>query len=344
MGRYRKRSRIAGSITWIIGILLILACFSPFLRVFRFPFFSLLSLGLPLMILAYLFCLAYKLILNRRGFLLALIPLALTLVVHGPIFHFSQPPAEWPEDELKVMSFNTRAFNKYQWIDSPATSEKIIDFITAEDPDIACFQEFDYPESQKLEQYPYRYVDYPLGEKPRVVLAIISKFPIVNKGTLIFEESVNNAIFADILFNNDTIRVYSVHLESLRLNPNPEGILHEASENKFQRIGQVFKKQEQQVALINAHAAEVAYPKLICGDLNNSPFSNIYRQLKGDLNDAFSVAGSGFGSTYNLVFLPLRIDYIFAAESFSISRHHTYKVELSDHKPIMASMKLSLGN
>lgn len=326
-------------LTITLGLLLILACLAPFLNTFRFPILSLISLGLPLIILAYLLCLAYLLISDRKKFIPALFPLVLVLVVHGSIIRMHPQDHVWPEEDLKVMSFNTRAFNKYDWIDNKSTSENILDFISEEDPDIACFQEFGYAESKNLNQYPYKFIDYPIGEAPRVVLAIFSKYPIVSKGTLIFENSVNNAIYADVIYKKDTVRVYSFHLESLRLNPSAEGILQEASNNKFQRIGRSFMKQEEQVKKIRAHAAQVDYPLIFCGDLNNSPFSNIYNQLKGDMEDSFRKAGSGFGSTYNLLFLPLRIDYILADEVFTFTAHRTYKVQLSDHKPIMATLK-----
>lgn len=331
-------------ITFILGVLVIAACIAPFIPVIRVPILSLISLGLPLLIAAYLLCFVFWLLFKKRYRLLVLVPVVLTLLVHGSIVRYNPDAQQLLEDHLKVLSFNTRAFNRFQFPAGENNADEILNFITEANPDIACFQEFSYPESSKLSQYPHQYVDYPIGEPPRVVTAILSKYPILDKGRLIFENSVNNAIWADIAYKNDTIRVYSIHLESLRLNPNPEGLLKEAQENKFQRVGRSFMQQQDQADKIVAHAAETDAPKLFCGDFNNSPFSNIYRKLKRGMEDSFREAGSGFGSTYSLFFLPLRIDFILAGEEFEITGHKTFQENLSDHKPIMSSMVLEVDD
>ena len=339
MNRRIKAPRILVFSLWILGILLLFAALASYLPVFRFPILSLISLGVPLLLLAYLILTLFFLIITRRLNFLLLLPVLATFLVHGSILRYHPDSGIFPAGDLKVMSFNTRAFNKYQTPDGSGNADEIISFITSQDPDIVCIQEFSYTESSKITQFPYRFIDYPIGEPPRVVTAILSEYPIVNKGTLIFENSVNNAIFADLQIGEDTIRVYSFHLESLRLEPNPEGIIKEAKKNKFKRLGRVFRQQEEQVGQVRAHAAEVNYPKIFCGDLNNSPFSNVYRKMKGDMDDSFREAGSGFGSTFNLSILPMRIDYIFADTSFEVTGHKTYRISLSDHKPIMSSVR-----
>jgi endonuclease/exonuclease/phosphatase (EEP) superfamily protein YafD len=59
--------------------------------------------------------------------------------------------------------------------------------------------------------------------------------------------------------------------------------------------------------------------------------------VKGDLIDSFLEKGSGFGRTYNLKFLPLRIDAILASPSVEVEAHRNFDIRLSDHYPIMAS-------
>ena len=322
---------------WLLGILVVMASLAPYLPVYRFPLFSLISLVVPVLVLGYLAGVVIYFLSYKRLKLLLLIPIVTTLLSHGSIWRYHPSGGQLPSGDIRIMSFNTRAFNKYEPAGESASATEILSFIENEDPDIACFQEFAYEASKELSQYPHRYVDYPIGEAPRVVIGIFSKFPIVNQGTLIFENSVNNAIFADIEIGQDTVRVYSIHLESLRLKPDTEGILKEASDNKFQRIGHVFRQQEAQVKRIREHAGQVSYPKLFCGDMNNSPYSNVYRQLKGEMTDTFREAGSGFGSTYSLSFLPMRIDYIFTDPVFQVTGHKTYQVGLTDHQPVMAS-------
>ena len=48
------------------------------------------------------------------------------------------------QSKLKVMSFNVRLFDLYNWSHNEETKSKIISFIKNENPDILCFQEYYY--------------------------------------------------------------------------------------------------------------------------------------------------------------------------------------------------------
>jgi endonuclease/exonuclease/phosphatase family metal-dependent hydrolase len=49
-------------------------------------------------------------------------------------------------------------------------------------------------------------------------IAIFSKYRIIDAGTVTMKNSMNNnAIFADIRYKGDTIRIYNIHLASLHM-------------------------------------------------------------------------------------------------------------------------------
>ena len=76
--------------------------------------------------------------------------------------------------------------------------------------------------------------------------------------------------------------------------------------------------------------------------MNNSAFSYIYRNIKGDLNDCFEEAGNGFGQTYKFKYYPARIDYIFANKKMSVKSFKSFsKFENSDHFPVMARLSFT---
>ena len=79
---------------------------------------------------------------------------------------------------------------------------------------------------------------------------------------------------------------------------------------------------------------------IVSGDFNNSAFSYIYNQVKGDLKDTFKEQGNGFGRTYDFKFFPLRIDFILSDQSFEVDSFKTFDVEYSDHYPIMTRLSL----
>ena len=46
------------------------------------------------------------------------------------------------------------------------------------------------------------------------------------------------------------------------------------------------------------HKNKCPYKMIICGDFNNTAYSYVYKEIKGDLQDTFVEAGNAFGRTY----------------------------------------------
>ena len=224
------------------------------------------------------------------------------------------------------------------WIEEENTDKRIYEFINKKDPDILCLQEFH--SSAKIGfKYPFKYVK--TSEfKNHFAHAIFSKYRILNSGSMNFSNSSNNAIYVDILKDNDTVRVYNIHLESLRINPKEEELTQANSEKLKLRVENAFKKQANQATLISNHIKATKYKSIICGDFNNTAFSWVYQKLKGDKNDAFEVAGKGFGKTYDFKF-PVRIDFILTDETIEVNNFKTYDEKYSDHFPIMARINFN---
>lgn len=88
------------------------------------------------------------------------------------------------------------------------------------------------------------------------------------------------------------------------------------------------------------------YPNIVMGDFNNTPFSYTYRTvLGGDMTDAFSEAGFGFGRTFRMIRMyPLRIDFIMADENaFEVRDFSTIDEKSSDHNPVTAVLGMTSG-
>ena len=151
---------------------------------------------------------------------------------------------------------------------------------------------------------------------------------------------VNNAIFVDIVKNNDTIRVYNVHLESQKIQLDKENFGEKDSERLLQRLKTTFSLQAEQAEQLVAHEKTSTYKTIICGDFNNTAFSWAYHKLKGSKNDAFKEAGNGLGKSYDY-FFPARIDFILTDKQFEVNNFKTYSIKYSDHFPIMARLKIN---
>lgn len=237
-----------------------------------------------------------------------------------------------------LMTFNAHGFNKHLHYPKD-TQVKLIEFLNQNVVDILCIQEYSRERYKYLKGYSY--ISQTPFNKNYSVQAILTKHKIVREGSLNVADSFNNIIFADILLGTDTVRVYNFHLQSFNLNPSDMVQNAEAGEYYFERIKKGMSQQEQQVDLLHQHLAQNPIDKVIlAGDLNNTQFSRVYKKLSKGYQDSFKAMGQGFGKTFEIENLPLRIDYLFFNSHFEILSHQNYKMKLSDHYPVQSSFKI----
>lgn len=328
----------------VLTVLTFAAYVLPFLAPKFFPFLSVLTLVMPLMLVFNLLFFMYWLFQARKQMLLSGLVLLLGITFINKFYKLSSLDLTVEESDFTVMSYNVRMFDLYEWIDDKYIPEKISDFVKDQNPDIICIQEYS-GNLADFDQYRYKFIFFE-NKNNKMGQAIYSKFPIVEKGDIHFPNSGNNVIFADIKKGKDTVRVYSMHMQSIKISPDVHEIdedLNQIDKKKskmiFRRMSQAFKEQQQQAELFKEHKNSCPYPQIICGDMNNSAFSYVYRSIKGQLNDSFEEAGSGFGTTYNFKYYPARIDYIFTDKKMKIKSFKNFTNFVnSDHYPIMARM------
>ena len=319
----------------------------PFLAPKVFPILSVLTLFMPLFfILNGLFFIYWGIQFKKRMILSGLV-LLMGITFINKFYKFSAKEYPETENDFTVMSYNVRLFNVFKWLDRDDVPANILAFINDKNPDILCIQEFSNSANIDLKVYRHRYV-FMEGNKIKTGQAIFSKFPIIDQGNIVFPNSNNNVVFADIKKGKDIIRVYNMHLQSIKISPdmneineNIDAIDQGKSQKLFNRISKAFKKQQQQAEMIKEHKKDCPYPIIICGDLNNSAFSYVYRNIKGKLKDAFEEAGKGFGPTYKFRYYPARIDYILADDKMTVKKFESFpEFENSDHYPIMAKLSM----
>jgi endonuclease/exonuclease/phosphatase family metal-dependent hydrolase len=263
-----------------------------------------------------------------------------------------------PSPDFKVLSCNVRIFNVYEHLRDHdfKSSIKMMEWLRDNDADILCLQEFYNSispifESQKKisVKYPFSYVEpFLIYEKQIFGMAIFSRFPILNFGSVKFREKSNNQIiYIDIKIKQDTIRVYNIHLQSISIDEEEliNTTLSLQSGNKWLRAVIRYKKgciqRASQVNTLVKHILACPYPCVVCGDINEPPFGYVYEQLSETLLNAFQLTGTGIGSTYNGKIPFLRIDNIFAHELLTPVHFKIHKEILySDHFPISCTYKI----
>jgi endonuclease/exonuclease/phosphatase family metal-dependent hydrolase len=332
----------------VVTVLTFIAYALPFLAPKLFPLLSVLTLILPLFLIINTLFFIYWLLQLKRQVMLSGLVLLLGITFINKFYKFSSNDLPEEEKDFTVMSYNVRLFNLFDWLPNEHIGDTILSFINEQNPDILCIQEYSENAKVDLRVYKYKAV-FMEGKQIKTGQAIFSKFPIFNQGDFKIPDAGNNIIYADIKKGKDTIRVYNIHLQSIKISPDVneieehvEVINQNKSQQLFGRIRDAFKKQEQQAAILVRHKKACQYPVIICGDMNNSAFSYIYRNIKGDLNDCFEEAGNGFGQTYKFKYYPARIDYIFANKKIKVKSFKSFsKFENSDHFPIMTRLSFA---
>ncbi|WP_299226328.1 endonuclease/exonuclease/phosphatase family protein [uncultured Psychroserpens sp.] len=317
---------------------LLLSYVLPYIAPKQFAFLSVLSLAVPFLIIINILFFVYWLLKVKKQLLLSLIVLFIGYNYVFSLYKFSSSKNIDDSKNISVTNYNVRLFNAFKWIKDVDVKTEISEFIAEKQPDVLCMQEYRPDASVNLDGY-YKYEEVS-GEKVKNGQAIFAKFPIIKSGSIQFPKTSNNAIYADIVRGVDTIRIYNVHLQSLGIDPTVEKLANENSENLFNRVSNTFKMQQFQTELFLKHKKQCTYKMIICGDFNNTAYSYVYKEIKGDLKDTFKQAGNGFGRTFDFKFFPIRIDFILVDKSFKVNAFKTYDIKLSDHYPIMAKLKL----
>jgi len=334
----KKRSllnRLLYYINSIFAILLLVAYVIPYIKPESLKSFAGISLLTPLLILVNVIFLLYWIIGLNRTFLLSFIILAIGFPNLSRFYKVGGKKVLLVDD-LKIMSYNVRMFNKYKWIKNDSIQQSINDLIENKSPDILCLQE--YSKNKELEkEYPYHYIKYS-KQGVHIGQAVFSKYPIIKKGSFELKKTANNIIYSDIKIDDDTIRVYNIHLQSLKINPKKENFGQKDATHLRKRVSAAFQKQQKQVELLLENQKNVSYKIVAVGDFNNTAYSWPYHQILKGKKDAYIEAGKGFDKTYDFAF-PLRIDFILVDKSIEINHFKAYRDLYSDHFPIMARLE-----
>ena len=270
---------------------------------------------------------------------------------------------EIPEEEMdksfKVLSFNVQGFEQRNTIQPDGIQLNIFDFLRQEDADIICMQEFavnlwrkkDLSEEnirKQLNKTPYYHFELSTSHSG---VATFSKYPIIRKELVYSDGTTNACICSDLVIENDTVRVYNVHLKSVGFQNDEKHLLNNVVKKEYDKsdvrvVRSIIRQfvtssfhRVRQVKILTSHIDQSPYPVFICGDFNDPPTSYSYQQVRGNRKDAFVEAGAGRSTTYDIGRITsLRIDFILYPDIFRAYNYESPRVQLSDHFPVMCRM------
>ncbi len=343
-------------------------------------FVGLFSLSAFYLFVVLLLFIVFWLFVKRGWGLVSIVAIVLALGPLNNIFPFRFSTAAFERvsnpSDIRVMSWNVAQFDILFNKQRPDIRDNMLTLVNQYQPDIACFQEmvagdtlinlntpyykrysffsvFEY--AAKL-HFPDYFFTYDFNEdflsRQHFGLMIYSKYPIINKQTLRFPPYDYNSNFQyiDIVKGNDTIRVFNLHLQSLKFSPGNLAYIDnpsmesrrdlERSRSLISKLKAGFSKRKLQADRIKAEIDKSPYRVIVCGDFNDVPNSYAYETIGDNLDNAFEEKGAGLGRTFSGIAPTLRIDNIFASKSFTVNQFVRIEKKLSDHFPIIADIRL----
>ncbi len=340
----------------VINLIVVFALFTAYLSVYISPekywILSLFGLAYPYIVVGNLVFIGFWLLFKPRYLLLSLISI---LVGWGFVSRYVQLNGKDIErGDVKIISYNVKYFIGNANLTQKENADKIVSFLDEQNADIICLQEarlrkksiFNLPGTVKklgsINHYQYARTSTTYGS------VTMTRYPIINMGEIRFEESRNMTIYTDVIIENDTVRIFNVHLQSYQIDPNKYSIIDSLGIDQEKDLKEVremsskfkkaFKMRAGQVYEIRKYIDESPFDVIICGDFNDTPVSFAYQKLRGNLTDAFVNSGKGVGRTYIGKLPSFRIDNIFYSENFESYNFKTYDFKMSDHFPISCDL------
>jgi len=357
-----KLSFIDKIILWLNALLclaLLISYLAPIIDPKKAWIFAFFGLAYPLLLVSSLIFIIYWVLRRKWHFMLSIICIAIgCFELHAP----SSGSAGPNQTVFNLMTYNVHDFKRYGSKNDISTKHEILQLIAENKPDIIGFQEFytrnagqyDMRDSiLKIMGTTYYYFEPVIANSQEAIgLAIFSRFPITAHGMvpLVNRASENACLYVDIKKGDKQFRVYSIHLQSIRFDPEDYKYLNSIAKqgkgdgSSARRVGSKLKnafiKRSDQVVKIKEHAAQCPYPYIISGDFNDTPSSYAVNQMSKGLKNAFREDGTGFGRTYNGDFPNYQIDYIMASPQFDIQNYQIIQKKLSDHYPVKSDLIL----
>lgn len=345
-----------------IGFVFLIAVLSAHLNPHRFRFFGFFSLITPYLIFLLLLSILFWLISKPFWVIISVISLLTGWNQLKVIFAWNTSnnfSAAKQADHIRIIDWNVQSFNgltNNKEIKNRVRLD-IAESMLKLDPDIICLQEFNTANTENnirlfSKTYPYYFFskDYQRREGNYYSGSVIfSKFKIVNQDIIRFPNA-ESLLFADIIKNNDTIRIFTTHLQSFKFKKGDYEDIRRitesdnesltASKSLMRKMEIAYSKRGIQADMVHLELNKTPYPSIICGDFNDVPNSYTYNTINNNWKDAFLESSWGIGRTFISLAPTLRIDYILTSSHFSVSQFDLIDEALSDHLMLVSDVVL----
>jgi endonuclease/exonuclease/phosphatase family metal-dependent hydrolase len=355
-------------ISVVLAVLYLLACFTHTIHPYSWSGISYLALSFSLIQILLLISTLLTAIFNHQKWLLLLLILPVGYTNTKTSFAFNSPTSFQQKkklNNLRILSWNIDNFIfKAIWREKSWNErhELAIRFLKSTEADILCLQDFTHLQlGNGIDNiaffrdslgYPYYYFS---EDGKDYGTAIFSRINIIDSGHIRFtdKEKAESIAYADILFDNQRLRIFNTHLRSMLLNKKKISVdnigyldymkedtaflLHSSRLERLAYFDKIHTKQAKQIAAV---FKEQHTPFIFCADLNSVPAGYPYNILGHNTKDAFLEKGFGWGGTYSRILPMLRIDVVLTSNQINTVQYYSPRIRLSDHYPIITDFNI----
>ena len=374
-----KRFVIIANIAAVVVFLL--ACFSSYLDPVRWWFIAFLGLAFPYFLLTILLFAIFWGVFKSKWIILNVVALLIAWGNIKAVVALHPFPKKFNtvknHGAIRVLQWNCMSFGGYVKDKSAANDlrDKMLQYIREANADVLCLQEFfdaydpafhqnvqevseklGYPNYYYSRDYKrYKYVpgkpSEPIGFWGSI---IFSRLPLADSGKIAYPPDGANSeslIYTDVIVNEDTLRVMTTHLQSVKFGGKEyaglekiKGVSEDAlkaSKGIFSKIKRSYRNRSIQARMIREAVKNSPYPVILTGDFNDVPNSYTYFTIKKGMQDVFLKKGFGLGRTFSAISPTLRIDYMMCSKKIKALQFKKDNLRLSDHFPMVADLELN---
>lgn len=361
----RKRGRLGRLLDLVMALVTLAAAavllcsyLAPYVNPNRNVIFAFAGLIAPALYIVNAVMLFYWLIRGRKW---AFLPLVTMVLGINSIFLIFRPtlareyPYEREKGSMTLVTHNVHGFLKPS--DGTPCMDSTLTYLSSLKPDILCMQEYQITPTltqdmaaANLPTLPHKRAYYKLPyDDGGFGLAIYSKYPILESGSVDFEGSTSFIMWADLLVaRRDTVRVYNCHLQTTSIDAADKQFLAGGefayddtgrTRNIASKLKRNFRIRANQADSIAVLLGQYDGKAIVCGDFNDTPVSYTYHTVRGRLRDSFVEKGRGITNTYHGFFNLIRIDYVFHSSDYKTLHYSNPYTRWSDHNPVVVNLK-----
>ncbi|HMB93270.1 MAG TPA: endonuclease/exonuclease/phosphatase family protein [Rhodothermales bacterium] len=265
--------------------------------------------------------------------------------------------AEPQPDDLVLLTFNT---SKGGGAQAEEQGHAITKLVRIEDPDIVALQESSvefHPTGRRIRPIvPIRalidslgyHIIGPDGERE----AVYTKQPVLAEVELV--EQTQRLLHEDNM-GTGVVRThfrwkgreavhYNLHLHSFGYTKPWEDAGRNIYSFSFWKryllqYRDAYLDRAAEMRKVQAMLAEETLPVIVSGDFNSTPHNHAFYGIAQGLQDAFKVAGQGWGATYRADRPFARIDHVLASNEWEVVSAHVTKADHSDHRALIVRLR-----